>query len=502
MSNDKLEYDRLVRGIAKGAGVVLIGTFFGRLLGYLIRVVLARYYGQEVYGFVSTSLAIFTTITTIGLLGIPNSLARQISFHKAKEQWRQITGSVGVAYLVTGALGILFALVIILLAEPIAERFFRESRLTPFFIYFALGIPFYLALRISCNVFQGFKQMTAFITFRDVLRQVLILLGLIVMYLVSFPVPHLGLAYLGSFVLSTLLAFFVIWQISPVRHHGIHLEFSIAKELFKFSWPLMFASIIMRLMHQTDTIMTGYFLNQSMVGIYNAGVPIGELLGVIYASFTPVLIPIMTDYYASESRGKLKHTFNLSTKWIFMLVLPGFLLLLIFPEFFIRILFGEEYLAAANVLRLIAAGVFYSSMVGPTGNLLIVIGKTKLVMLDFAIAYAINIILNILLIPRWGLIGAATATATSVIVHNTITIGQIFYYLRLLAFRMIYLKILIAGLLPGLVLWIFKDGLTNWIILVLCVAFSVSYLVLNILFGTITDEDKMILREVKKRVIG
>ncbi|MBD3275316.1 MAG: oligosaccharide flippase family protein [Candidatus Marinimicrobia bacterium] len=502
MPNKKLEHDRLVRGIAKGAGVVLIGTFVGRLLGYLIRVFLARYYGQEVYGFVSTSIAIFSTVTTIGLLGIPNSLARQISSYRIEEKWKKISASVGVAYFVTGAIGIFFAIIIFIFSDSLAIQFFQDPQLTNYLLYFGIGIPFYLLLRISCNVFQGFQQMTAFITFRDVIRQLFILAGLIVMYFINFPVSHLGSAYFISFLLSSVLVFVTIWNISPIRNHGIHLDLSVAKELFKFSWPLMFASVLMRLMNQTDTIMTGYFLDQAMVGIYNAGVPIGELLGVIYNSFTPALIPIMTDYYVSGQREKLQNSFNLSTKWIFLFVFPGFLLLLIIPEFFIQVLFGTEYLAATNVLRLIALGVFFSSMVGPTGNLLIVIGKTKLVLIDFIIAYAVNIFLNIILIPKYGLIGAATATATSVVIHNTITIFQIYYYLKLIAFRTVYLKITLAGLIPGILFWIIKDGLSGWILLVLCIAFTLVFVALNFLFGAISDEDKMIIREIKKRITG
>lgn len=502
MSANKLERDRLIRGIAKGAGVVLIGTFAGRIVGYLIRVFLARYFGQEVYGFVSTSMAIFTTISTVALLGIPNSLARQISFYKAKDQWHKISGSVGVGFFVTAAFGTFFALLFVIFAKPLAKHFFHTNDLVNYFIYFGLGLPFFLVLRIACNVFQGFQQMTAYITFKDVFRQVLILLFLVAMYLISFPVSHLALAYLLSFALSMVSAFIVIARRSPLWEYGFKLDFSIGKELFKFSWPLIFASIIMRLMHQTDTIMTGYFLNQQMVGIYNAGVPIGELLGVIYGSFTPALVPIMTDYYASQDQDKLQQTFNLSTKWIFLLTYPGFILLLIFPEFFITILFGTQYLAATNVLRLIAFGVFYSAMVGPTGNLLIVIGKTKLVLLDFTIAYIINISLNILLIPKYGLEGAATATAVSIFVHNTITIGQIYYYLKLHAFRFMYVRIAIAGLIPGVLLWFLKDGLTNWIIFASCVAFSITYFILGYLFKAITDDDIMIVREVKKRIAG
>ena len=177
-------------------------------------------------------------------------------------------------------------------------------------------------------------------------------------------------------------------------------------------------------------------------------------------------------------------------------------MLMIVPEFFIQVLFGTEYLAATNVLRLIALGVFFSSMVGPTGNLLIVIGKTKLVLIDFIIAYAVNIFLNIILIPKYGLIGAATATATSVVIHNTITIFQIYYYLKLIAFRTVYLKIALAGLIPGTLFWLIKDGLSGWILLALCIAFTLVFIALNFLFGAISNEDKMIMREIKKRITG
>lgn len=500
MPTAKLQHERLIRGIAKGAGVVLFGTILSRLLGYIIRAIIARVYGQDIYGYISTSLAIFTGINAIALFGIPYALPRQISFFRAKGDWSRVGSNIGIAYLFTTLVGIVFSIGLILSAPSLATHFFADPALIPFIRYFGLSIPFFLVLRISCTVFQGLKDMTLYVLFREVLRQVFILAGIILLIIEGISTRHLGSAYTLAYTVTTLISLYFIWRYT----HIYPLKYTIAKEtmasLFQFSWPLMFFSILMIMLHKVDTIMTGYYLNQSQVGIYNAGVPLGELLSTVYLSFIPIMIPLMTDYYANDDQKSFQDIFHISTKWIYIFTFPLYILILIYPEFFITIFFGREYLGAVNVLRIISTGVFFSSIVGPTGNILVVIGKPRIVLFDAMVAFITNITLNIYLIPKIGITGAAIATAISIIVHNLLTILQIFYYTHLTAFRTVYLKITFAGLIPGVLAYLlFPEG-SLFAIAIITIVFGLIFIGLGLLFGVTGEEDKVIFREVKKRL--
>ena len=500
MSGEKLQRERMVRGIAKGAGVVLFGTIFSRILGYVIRAVIARVYGQDIYGYVNTSLALFTGLTALGLFGIPYSLPRQISFFTSKEEWQKVGSNIGVAYLFTGVVGIVFALILTLVSPLLASNVFHDPDLLPFLIYFAWVIPFFLVLRVSCTVFQGLKHMTLYVLFREVIRQAFILAGVILLITMGIASRHLGSAYTAAYALTTIFSLYFIWQFT--RKYPLQLSVSTATftELFQFSWPLMFFSIIMLLLHKVDTIMVGYFLNQRLVGIYNAGVPIGELLSTVYLSFIPIMIPVMTDYYAQEDYTSFREIFHISTKWIYVFTLPLYILILLYPGFFITVFFGSEYLEAINILRIISTGVFFSSIVGPTGNILVVIGKPRIVLFDAVTAFVVNISLNILLIPRIGLIGAAVATAVSIIVHNILTIVQIFYYTRMTAFRTAYLKITAAGVIPGTIALLYFPSAELITVALVSLGFLLSFYTLSYLFGITGEEDRVVFREIKKRL--
>lgn len=486
--------------MAKGAGVVFVGTMAARVLGYLIRAVIARGYGQEMYGYISTSLAIFTVITTLALFGVSNSLPRQISLHVAREQWQRVSSSIAVAFLLILGIGTLLSAMLFFATPEIALSVYDNPSLTSFFYAFALGIPFYLILRLAAAVFRGFQRMTTFVFFRHVLRQGLIFLLVLVFYFLHLPEQHLGLVYFVAFLLCGLSALVFTLKTVPLSRRSVQLDLSEARTLFQFSWPLMMSSVVMMLLHYTDTLMIGYYLKQAQVGLYNAGVPISELLAVVYDSFVPLLVPIMTTYYARQAQSSLRDTYLISCKWIYLVTFPLYLLVLIHPQFFISLLFGSDYLAADHVVRVLATGIFFASMVGPTGNLLIVIGKPRLMFFDTAVAYVVNVVLNILLIPRFGLIGAAAATASSLILYNVLTLCQVYVYQRLAPPGKIYLLITLAGGVPGMLLWKLGEAHSGLGVAGLCLLFLAIYAGANILLRTLNEDDRMILNEVKKRL--
>jgi O-antigen/teichoic acid export membrane protein len=140
--------------------------------------------------------------------------------------------------------------------------------------------------------------------------------------------------------------------------------------------------------------------------------PLGSIL-VIY-------VPILSGLYAKKMLKEIRVNFSIVTKWLCSLTLPLFIFLFIFSEQTIVYLFGPNYVDASNALRILSISLIINNYVGPCGATLVAMGKPRFIMYATLSTAIINIILNAMLIPEYGIEGAAIASAISVISINII----------------------------------------------------------------------------------
>ncbi len=500
MAESSLQHERLIRGIAKGAGVVFFGSIIARILGYAIRALIARNYGPEGYGLVSTGLALFTIGSTIALLGFSNALSRQIVYYRNTDRTASIKSLVFSSYGISTLLAVLLGGLLFFNSTALANRVFENQLLIPFVQAFGISIIFSVWLSLSSSIYKAFKRMILYSLFQDAGRFGAILMAIVLAILLQAPVRHLGFYYLLAFACVGIVGTVTIFYLTPLKKYPLQWNFSTTLNLFRFSWPLMIASIVYLMLFKVDILMIGSFLNQSEVGLYNAALPIGQLLLIILSSFTPFLLPTMTEYYSKQDIPNLDTTFSVSTKWIYLLTIPVFSALFFFPEFFLVVLFGEPFRSAAPVLRVVSVGFLFASSVGPTGNLLTVVGRTRLQMLNTVATFIINVILNIVLIQAYGIIGAACASAISLVFLNGITLIEIYILLKVQPYSRAFLPI--TGLALGLAyiasLLLTLRGL--WSGLLVLAIYAAVYFGSLFLFKVFDDNDRIIFREVKKRL--
>ncbi len=500
MQTNKLEHARLVRGIAKGAGIVFLATILARILGYAIRVLIAREYGPEGYGLVSTSIAILTTASMIALLGFPNALSRQISFYLNTDRKDKIKNLIVAAYAVSSVFSLTFAILIFVNSAWIAEAIFKNKMMVPFLNYFAAGLIFYVWIQLAATVFKAFKQMLYFSIIKDLARFALILIAVICAILLKIPTEKVGLFYFIAYCAVGVIGTAIIFFATRVRNFPFVWSGRDVSILFKFSVPLVLAGIASILLFRIDVLMIGYFLNQTQVGIYDAAVRIAELLGLVLSSFSPFLLPAVTEAFAHKHAGQMKSMYAISTKWIFVLTVPLFSLMFFFPGLFLKILFGNKFLSAIPVLQIIALGFIVSASVGATGSILIAIGKTNIFMVNNFIVLCVNVVLNYFLIPRYGILGGGIASAISLVVLNAAMVAEVFHFTKIHPFSWIFLRI---GVFAFGAAWLLETIVHTKSLMfgfLLFLLYGVIY-VLGLVFTKSFDEnDAIIFREFKKRL--
>lgn len=504
---DNKELDTSLKLLAKSSFVFLVGILISKALSYVFRVVIARYLHSEVYGLFSIASSVTDCLTAVFALGLGAGLVRYIAIYRGKEEQSKINHLIKTSLIIVTFTGILGAIFIFSISNFISINIFHDSNLIIFLKWFSIVIPFAVFSTIFICTLQAYEkiQMVSFI--RNILYNIVELTVLIPLVLIGFGVNSLILSYIAG-ALSMLIASFIFCKYSlPSIFKKYSLNKNVKKqlniELFSYSWPLIFLGLINFVFYSTDTFLIGYFLNASEVGIYNIAVPIASLLSIVPNLFLILFLPLITKEYARKKSDLVKETSKQVGKWIFLLILPFFILMFLFPGALINLLFGPEYIAAVNSLRLLSVGTFIFSIFMISENLISMAGKSKVVILNLLTTSMINVALSWVLIPRYGISGAAFATMSSYIIWSIITMIQAKRYTSVIPLKRKMLLILIVSLIPTILLLVARKIFPiNTITLILLGSmFLLIYILLMFLTKCFDENDLMILKAIKNRLI-
>ena len=291
-------------------------------------------------------------------------------------------------------------------------------------------------------------------------------------------------------------------KISPLSIGGGGVTNPMTKKLLSFSVPLLVMNMLLMVMSWTDTLMLGYFKAPEVVGVYNAALPLAGLLSMTLSSMNFIYIPIISQLYSKNLINELKRSYIILTKWIFLMTLPIFFVLFLFPDVVLNLLFGSRYIGAAVALQILAFGFFINISLGFTGNTLLVLGKSNFLMRTFVISAIINIILNMVLIPPMGIIGASIASAFSLIVAKILNMIKIYRFFEVHPFAKNYLKLVGLLVVFLVVFYILRNlvVMSLWMFMALFLLFLVSYSLSVLFTKSFDEEDIMILLTIEKRL--
>jgi O-antigen/teichoic acid export membrane protein len=400
-------------------------------------------------------------------------------------------------------LSIVFALLFFFGADWLCLHFFHNSDLTPVLRIFSLAIPFWVLAINFMSATIGFQDLRYRVYVNDLFQNIFKLIAIVALLALGFGVIGAAWGWVLAVIGMPFLAFFFlekkVFPLFSSKVKAIPME----RELFSFSWPLIFASVAGLITGWTDTLMLGYFSTATNVGIYNAALPTAQVLGVGSGAFAVIFMPVASELYARNRERDLRGIYSAVTKWILSIVLPGFLLMALFSHSVLRILFGSEFIIGASALSILAGSFFIRSLFGLSGALLQTYEKTKVLMVCSFCTAGANFILNFLLIPIYGINGAAIATGISVLLGSILGLFFVIRIAKMQPFRKSFFKPVIASLLSVSIVY----GITKYLIGVsipsligMLFAFLALYLFLLLLFKSFEPEDLMIMRAIDQRL--
>lgn len=479
-----------IRRIAKNTTVLLVAQVASYLLAFFYMMYTARYLGAAGFGILSFALAFTGIFGVFGDLGLRPLTVREVARDKSLAQKYLANVSLMKIILVAVTFG-LIALTINLMGYP--EQTIKVVYLLALFVIFqAFTQMFY-------SVFQAFERME-FQAIGQMLNAALILSGVIFAIKYGFTVVGFASLYVIASIIVLGYTFAVtklkfsnpslvgVSMAFPVPRREINYEFM--KVTVRKALPLAIGGVFVLIYFWIDRVMLSIMKGDAVVGYYSAAYNLINAISLIPAAFALALFPVMSNYFKTSS-SSLNMLYQHSAKYMYMLALPLTVGTILLSKRVIFIIYGGGFLPSVQALNVLIVAGFFVFVDMVLGYMLLSIDKERVNMFNAGVGAALNVALNLLLIPRFSLIGAAIAT---VITEFYFFIAAT-YALSKAQYKLDFAKIIVKPLLATLVMGGFIYHFSQATLFMLIPASAVIYFLILYVTKYISTEDIALVKQ-------
>ncbi|MBN1998445.1 oligosaccharide flippase family protein [candidate division KSB1 bacterium] len=414
-----------LREIVQKGSVALIMKVFSVILMYGFNVFIARLLGAEPAGIFILGTTILVIGSAFGRLGLDNSLVRFCASLAVQQQWTDLKSLYRKSVLLTLVMSGFIAVLLYLTADFLALHLFSKPQTAVVIkILSPALVPFSLATMHN-NLLKGLKKIRSFVFISD---QILPLSALFLM-IALYPVAGFNGVVFG-YAAATLIMLLTAWQLwrkFMPGLRGLTGRFSWSK-IFKSCLPLYLADIAQMAVLWAPHIFLGAFAESQDVAVFTAANRTAKLMSFVLFAVNLIAAPKIATLFEKEGAGAVKKLIAQSARLVALFCLPIFLLLVIFPQTIMGI-FGPEYVRGAGILVLLAIGYYINVAFGPVVIGLTMSGYEKITAQIITGCGILAVLLQLLLVTRFGITGAAIANTITVAVRNLLAAR--FVYKRL-----------------------------------------------------------------------
>jgi O-antigen/teichoic acid export membrane protein len=376
--------------------VKLVESFFGKvaylLFTMLFSLIFTRLYGAEVFGEYTYAISVVTILMIFAKVGFDNS----IIYYIPKYGNAQISLSFAINFLLS-------------LIITLVSFFFIDQP----FVQWMLPMVWLLSMeQVFFGVYRGTNNIKKFYFINGFYSILLRIILIVILFFISDnKLLNVGIAVYSSYIFANLIYYLQ----NKKRFEKIKFD----KEYIKYSFSLVLAAMMWVAIDKVDVIMIGSMLDMKSVGVYQISSQLSNLIFMVLVIFDTVFGPKISQLYHEGKLEELKQLYIRSTR---ILAVGGTLLVVIMLLLskYILLLFGSEFVSGQLSLVLRGIGQLVNVSVGSVWLMLAMTGKPKFQIYTNLTAFLLNIGLNYLLIPQYGINGAAFASMVSVILINVI----------------------------------------------------------------------------------
>ena len=403
--------------LLRGSGLSLFLRFGGLMSGYLLTLIIANLFGADGLGDYVLSITVLRLFTLLSKLGLDTTSIKFIASFASQNKWTSIFKFRNKVVFILIISSIFFSFLLYTLSQPIADLINAQVKYIKLNSFFILPMSFFM---LHYQSLRGLKRIAEFSFFYRMSQSLFTVVSVLIIYyfIQDNEVPIY--AYLVSLLLVSVLAFLSFrYNLNKKSYGKESAEMQILKysQILKISIPLMFAQSVQFIMAWTDKLMLGSMTTTDDVGVYHTAFKLSMFAAVALMSVNSIASPKFAEMFAKKDFLGLKKVVHQSTKMIFWSSFQLVIVFFMFPDFLLG-LFGEEFKVGVTAFIFLSCGRLISSFSGSVGNILQMTGNQNIYAIILMIGAILNVVLNLILIPLYGINGAAIASMSSLIVWN------------------------------------------------------------------------------------
>ncbi|MDP2124823.1 MAG: polysaccharide biosynthesis C-terminal domain-containing protein [Parvibaculum sp.] len=400
-------------GVVRGAAFVMGIRVAGAAIALLSQVLLARWMGAYEYGVFAYVWVWVIILGIVVPMGFGTSVLRFVPEYRARAKWHRLLGMLSASFYIVLAFGVVTALVGIGILWAVREHI--ESFYVLPLVVGLLCVPAFALMDWQEGAARAFGWVNLAYIPAYVVRPLAIVAfaGGILLFSGTPTGLQVTMGALAATVLTLIgqrmLLMRRVAQTVPRAKPVFHVRHWVA-----ISAPLVLVEGLFLVLVNTDVVLLGYFVDPDEIGIYFAVTRIANLMAFIFFALSALAVPKFAELYAAGKHDELQTFMHGVIQWIFWPTLAAGLFLLAVGEFALG-LFGDGFAAGYSVLWLLMLGFLVRAATGPIEYLLNMTGNQNATAIAYGCAAVLNVALNLILVPRFGLEGAAASTAISIV---------------------------------------------------------------------------------------
>ncbi len=411
------------RDIVRGAFVNLAGTVI-RSLKFILFIVLGRLYGPEGIGLFLLALATVDLFSNIGILGLDQTVLTLAARRHADADEEGLYRTIGQALAIGLAISSGITLLMVLLAPWVSNAFFDKPEMILPLRIMCLVLPFWTVSAVLLFATRALRVMQYEIIVKSAVEPALMLVLAVLFYVMDFGRTGMYAAVLLAAVAGSGVSLVCFTRLFSVKNLFQGMRFGESpKQLLRFAVPIGGADLVNELLKRIDVFLVGRFLPMEILGIYGIAQEGGGMIKKIRQAFNPIVIPVISAAHQNKDRSGMLAQYRNVTRWILILN-AAFLIIMVMAGRQVMHLFGGEFVAGATVLTVLSLAHAVNGTFG-VAELFILIDKPWINLVNSLTAIIAGVGLNLLLIPRYGMYGAAAAVLILFVCLNMVRLIQV-----------------------------------------------------------------------------
>lgn len=406
----------------RGSSLLLLGRSLSMAVNFAVQVLIVRYLTKTDYGALAYALSIVAMGETIATFGLDRAITRFVPIYHERREYDKLFGTLILVIGTILSLGLAMVLLVYGFQGLIARTMVSDQLAVALLLILIVLSPIQAIDDLIVGMFATFASPRSIFFRKHVLAPGLRLMVVLLLVLGHSDVFFLAAGYLASGLAGVLIYGVILFRV--LRRQGLFEHFNPrtlsvpAREIFAFTIPLLTSDLVYVLMNSSDAVLLEHFRGSADVAAFRAVQPAAGLNQLVISSFTLLFTPLAARLFAREDRVGLNNLYWQTAIWMAVISFPIFALTFSLAQPLTLLLYGQRYADSATILALLSFGYYFNTALGFNGLTLKVLGKLRYIVVINIMAALVNVGINLLLIPRYGALGAAIGTGGTLVAHN------------------------------------------------------------------------------------